>query len=86
MRGKATKNWLKKRAFDRTKNHYLYDKNYLKMQYDAENVFFTSDTDCSGTMECEELFEMFAANGIEVSMEQIKSLFNIVSRNGKLGL
>ena len=56
------------------------------MQYDAENVFFTSDTDCSGTMECEELFGLFEANGIEVTMEQIRSLFNIVSKNGKLGL
>lgn len=58
------------------------------MQYDVENVFFKFDEDCSGTLECDELHQMFVENNIEVSFDQIKAIFDIVDtkKTGKLDL
>lgn len=69
MRLDTTKRWLKKHKLKDTKSHYLLDKGQLRTQYDVENVFFQFDDDCSGTLECEELYAMFEANGIEFNFE-----------------
>jgi hypothetical protein len=88
MRKTSTKTWLRKHSSDKAKGFYLKSKAQLQAQYDVENVFYKFDDDCSGTLECEELFAMFEANGIEVTYSQIKKLFDIVdrSRTGMLNL
>ena len=77
MQSNTTRNWLKAR-FPKTKDFYVKTKAQLQAQYDVENVFYKFDYDASGTMECRELQEMFAENGIHLSPRDVKQLFDTV--------
>ena len=77
MQQNNTRNWLKAR-FPKTKDFYVKTKAQLQAQYDVENVFYKFDYDASGTMECRELQEMFAENGVHLSPRDVKQLFDIV--------
>ena len=47
-----------------------------------EGVFQKFDIDQSGTIELNELHCMFKAHGIEISKNELKSLFQIVDTDG----
>jgi hypothetical protein len=50
----------------------------LKQFYDSENTFFKFDRDCSGTLEVNELHEMFAAQGLRIPLSSLMEIFNIL--------
>ena len=56
--------------------YFLNEQALLK--YDVENVSYKFDYDNSGTMESRELQEMFAENGIYISHEECKQMFDFV--------
>ena len=64
MRGQTTQNWLMSRHKNTTKDFYVKTKVQLQAQYDVENVFFKFDDDCSGTLDAQELQQMFEQHGI----------------------
>lgn len=60
----------------------------MQQQYDVENIFFKFDDDCSGSLDCDELQQMFEQNGIQIDLKDIKRMFDTVdtSKNGSLDL
>jgi len=53
-----------------------------------KTLFNNFDEDRSGTMEVDELWEMFAKNGIDIQREELLRIFNIVDedQSGSLSL
>lgn len=85
MRGLTTQNWLMSRHKDTTKEFYVKTKSQLRAQYDVENVFFKFDDDCSGSLDAQELQQMFESHGIQINLQDVKRLFDTIDEN-KRGL
>ena len=88
MRGLDTQNWLMSRHMKTTKDFYVKTKAQLQAQYDVENVFLKFDDDCSGSLDAQELQQMFETHGIQIDLPAVKKLFSIVDKDkrGQLNL
>ena len=76
-----TINWLRRRAADKTKIQYLNNASELEEHQAIVRVFEKFDDDGNGTLEVEELREMFDANNIDISSKQLLTLFSIVDED-----
>lgn len=73
---------MRKRYQTKASHNYLYKDQELKRCEDIVDIFRKFDTDKSGSIELDELFEMFRSNDIRVTKPQIRQLFRVVDKNG----
>ena len=72
MKQLHTKEWLRKRCKDNTKEFYLQSFRKMKQEKEAEEVFRKFDDDGSGSLDCKEIYKNFNENGIQISMDKIQ--------------
>lgn len=70
-----TKNWLHLRAKHKANETYLHSLEKIKQNKFMDELFEQFDLDGSGTLDLQEMAELFNNNQIYVDMEQIKLLF-----------
>ena len=74
----STQNWLRKRYPNKTKEKYLYsDQERVRCQ-EIIDIFQKFDEDGSGTLEIEEIYEMFRKIGLNMSKNEVYQIFSIV--------
>lgn len=80
--------WLRKRAAEIAKIQYLNNASQLEKHQAIVRVFEKFDEDGNGTLEVAELREMFDKNKIDISSEELLTLFSIVDedKSGALDL
>jgi Ca2+-binding EF-hand superfamily protein len=60
----------------------LYSPREIKNLEDIKLLFEKFDEDRSGSMEVDELYQMFSQNGINIQQEELLRIFNIVDEDG----
>ena len=78
MRCFTVKKWLLSRHPTTTKEIYLKNVSQLQAKYDSESVLYKFDDDNSGTLTCDEIYEMFTSNGIAITESQVHNVMRIV--------
>ncbi|CDW88415.1 ef hand family protein [Stylonychia lemnae] len=73
--------WIQTRNLQ-AKNQYRLNKMQMVQDREIENVFNKFDADQSGTIEMEELYQMFTNYGVDITRNDIKRLFNVVDQDG----
>jgi len=76
-----TINWLRKRAAEKAKIQYLNNASELEEHQAIVRVFAKFDDDGNGTLEVQELRDMFEINNIDISSEELLTLFSIVDED-----
>ncbi|CAI2385627.1 unnamed protein product [Moneuplotes crassus] len=76
-----TINWMRKRASEKAQIQYLNNSSQLEEHQAIVRVFEKFDDDGNGTLEVEELKEMFDKNHIDISANQLLTLFSIVDED-----
>jgi hypothetical protein len=78
MKDFTVKAWLKKLAKKKEdiQPKYLMNEQEVAQNEKIERLFFKFDTDGSGALDGNELFELFKENGVEIDAEVINEMFN----------
>lgn len=74
--------WMKKRCIDKAKKEYILNDLELKETLAMEALFIQFDTDKSGTLEMNELFDMFKNNGIHINEQILREMFKYADVDG----
>ncbi|CDW72267.1 ef hand family protein [Stylonychia lemnae] len=78
----STIKWLRQRYQAKAKEQYLYNNNDIKRCDEIVQIFQKFDEDKSGTLEIEELYEMFNQNDILITKEELQDIFKVVDEDG----
>jgi hypothetical protein len=70
--------WLKSRYSEKAKKIYTNTDSELARHREIENMFLLFDTNRSGTLEIDEISNMFRSNGIQIKKAHLIEMFNIV--------
>ena len=73
--------WLRKRASENTQIQYLNNASELEQHQAIVRVFNKFDDDGSGTLEVAELRDMFELNNIDITSDELNTLFGIVDED-----
>lgn len=65
-----------KRYTNHVQEHYLYNKEELQQKLATIHLFEKFDADGSGALDYQELAELYNQNGVLVSEDEIKNLYN----------
>jgi hypothetical protein len=77
----STINWLRSRAADKAKIQYLNNTSELEQHQAIVKVFEKFDDDGNGTLEVKELRDMFEYNNIDISSQELLTLFSLVDED-----
>jgi len=80
--------WMRKRFSDRASPKYRSTSKELRKHEELENLFRKFDDDNSGTLDVNEIYQMFIRHGINVSKDKLRELFSEVNpkKKGELTL
>eukprot|EP00347_Sterkiella_histriomuscorum_P002215 403369028 len=73
--------WLQNRFYDRAKKEYILNSAQIKETLAMETLFIRFDKDKSGTLEMQELINMFRENQINISEKIIRELFRFADED-----
>lgn len=74
----GVKAWLRKQAKkqEAIRPKYLMNEQEVQQNEKIERLFLKFDTDGSGALDSNELYELFKENGVEIDSEILKEMFN----------
>jgi hypothetical protein len=82
MKELHVKKWLKKHHLEKTLPFYLKSDRELWQEYQLEKLFLSFDEDGSNSLDVGEMHDMFASNGVNITLEDCLKLFNFVDEDG----
>lgn len=81
LKESPTLNWFRKRYRNTTKDQYIYTDGERKRCEEIIDMFQKFDKDKSGTLETDEIGEMFRQNGMAFTNKEIQKIFSIVDED-----
>jgi len=71
LKHQTTIDWFNKRCKDYTQGHYLRNRQQQKTINDMSALFYKFDRDRNGTLELNEIEDMFQENGVQVDSKEL---------------
>lgn len=75
LKNVEVKKWLNQRCGNKARIKYLKSSLAIQKEKEIENLFILYDEDRSGTLEINEMRDMFYAHGITLSRSQLQTVF-----------